>query len=401
MMDFRSQTIESLWPQHVDVDYWRKLCPGLTIGNTEDHATSTTEAFSGAQKERQQFVREGRERLVRDGYFQLSPNDMGLAVSPDVLAEGMRILRRNGWPVIFILMYDEAWQIIQKIDSIMRDSTGCSCNFDILAWYVDPSAGESGFSPHRDRQPEDVPSSFRENGTPRYATCWLALTKACPDNSCLYMLPAWADPGYMSGDLDDKDPLERALSEKEKYMNIRCLPTDPAGACIFTHRIIHWGSQGRQEYTEPRLALAVACSDYGFEPSYLSTEYLKNTIPTLEERMTLCASQVIVYQDRFLPDKAAMNLFVKLHTQGLQYLSKFYRQKVSLEIVAGFKRLGDDSDSDDDEFADAALEAMLEADAAGEYQEDDFDNGIDAPSENDAGSEEVPPQKRQKVAVDS
>ena len=40
---------------------------------------------------------------------------------------------------------------------------------------------------------------------------------------------------------------------------------------------------------------------------------------------------------------------------------------------------------------------MLEAGAAGECQEDDFDD-IDAPSENEAGSEEAPdPQRRQKV----
>ena len=76
-------------------------------------------------------------------------------------------------------------------------------NFDILAWHVDARRGQRGFSPHRDRQPEDAKSSFRDktagelNQTPKYATCWIALSDATPENGCLYAIPKDQDPGFL------------------------------------------------------------------------------------------------------------------------------------------------------------------------------------------------------------
>ena len=70
---------------------------------------------------------------------------------------------------------------------------------DMLAWRVHAAAGETGFSPHRDRQPDNTAASFRADGTPRYATCWLALADATPDTGCLYVIPRSRDPGYSAG----------------------------------------------------------------------------------------------------------------------------------------------------------------------------------------------------------
>jgi hypothetical protein len=44
--------------------------------------------------------------------------------------------------------------------------------------YVDPRRGDAGFSPHRDRQPDDAASSFRADGTPMYSTVWIPFTGA-------------------------------------------------------------------------------------------------------------------------------------------------------------------------------------------------------------------------------
>ena len=59
-------------------------------------------------------------------------------------------------------------------------STDNALNFDVLAWHVDARKGQAGFSPHRDRQPDNARESFRpaekqgrdaageeEAGTPR------------------------------------------------------------------------------------------------------------------------------------------------------------------------------------------------------------------------------------------
>ena len=36
----------------------------------------------------------------------------------------------------------------------------------------------------------------------KYLTCWLPFTDACPENSCLYLIPRSADPAYLAGDPD-------------------------------------------------------------------------------------------------------------------------------------------------------------------------------------------------------
>lgn len=158
--------------------------------------------------------------------------------------------------------------------------------------YLDPNSHTKTFS-----QPDDVSASFRPDGTPKYATCWLALGPAHCDNSCLYVIPKYLDPGYSESDfpplapvlLPDSskgkikkalkslltqepivsDPLSTALKDKESYQHIRALPLNPGEYVIFTHRIMHWGSKGRKSYKgEPRISLSVAFSDPTFEAPY-------------------------------------------------------------------------------------------------------------------------------------
>lgn len=147
-------------------------------------------------------------------------------------------------------------------------------------------------------------SSFRSDGTPKYATCWLALSAAHTDNSCLYMIPKEIDPGYYTSDFpseiipsssaagrnkrtkksekkddqktvihsdhdDVSNPLSNALKNKESYQHIRALPLLSGEFVVFTHRVLHWGSKGRKNYTgEPRISLSVAFSDPVFEAPY-------------------------------------------------------------------------------------------------------------------------------------
>lgn len=68
----------------------------------------------------------------------------------------------------------------EQVSRIMELATGNRCNMDLLAWYIDPNSDQAGFSPHRDRQPDDSPASFRQDGTPMYSTCWIPFTGAGP-----------------------------------------------------------------------------------------------------------------------------------------------------------------------------------------------------------------------------
>mgnify|MGYP000195887637 CR=1 FL=1 len=235
--------------------------------------------------------------------------------------------------------------------------------------------GEAGFSPHRDRQPDDVQnSSFRKDGSPKYSTCWVALSeRACPENSCLYVVPRWSDPGYSTGDLDDIDPLQRALPNKEAFQAIRAVPLSRGGLVMFTHRVLHWGSKSHAAtgFDEPRMALSFAAADDSFEPSYFDRKYLP--YPPLHLRIALISAQMIVYNDRFQPSREELRLYFKSFDR---WRSDFHPNYVA-KVVAEYLRKVNESDvetRDIDNELDSALDAILDAEAAtGEYFHDDFD----------------------------
>jgi hypothetical protein len=59
------------------------------------------------------------------------------------------------------------------------------------------------------------------------------------------------------------------LSERS-LQHVRCLPCAPGDAVIMSHRVVHWGSQGRNgARLGPRLSFSFASSDHTFEPPYL------------------------------------------------------------------------------------------------------------------------------------
>jgi len=253
-------------------------------------------------------------------------------------------------PRALLLMCDEAWTMAAHMERLVSETTGGnrSC-FDYLVWYVDPSATptagdltmRAGFSPHRDRQPDDVAASFRADGTPRYATCWLPLTDACPENSCLYMLPAHADPGYHDGDLPAPapDPLQRALHDKHAFQQLRCLPAPRGSACVFTHRVIHWGSAGRPGYHTPRIAVSVACADPLFERPYLLNT--SQVFPSLSTRFALCCAQMIVYHERFHFTAKQLLFFRHCFERSHELFHPEYVSKVRQEFVSAARETVD------------------------------------------------------------
>jgi len=254
------------------------------------------------------------------------------------LAEAVVLLLQYGWPASFLVLYDEVWLLIQQASNLMKNATGNVCNMDVLAWYVDPNCGDSGFSPHRDRQPDDSPATFRADGSAMYSTCWIPFTHATPENSCLYVIPRHADPGYFEGDPEEEDapdPLTRALQNKEAYQHIRALPAEPGSAVIFTHRIVHWGSKGHVGYPVPRISMSFGCADDAYEPPYFSREHLPS--PPLALRLALAAAQMFIYHERFPMTPKQVAFYHEAFTSQSAAFDPSYRKKVMVEFVAASK----------------------------------------------------------------
>jgi hypothetical protein len=163
--------------------YWRRICPHLHVCDAELQACILGVRSSGGGGGdgggddgccSSADARAVRRRLISEGYAHLSPAALSWSTDVAALAEGVRCLARHGWPATALAVYDEAWVLGRDAAAIMLQATGNTPVMDSLGFYVDPSSGYRGFSPHRDRQPEDwvarghtedPRSTFREDGT--------------------------------------------------------------------------------------------------------------------------------------------------------------------------------------------------------------------------------------------
>ncbi|WIA09472.1 hypothetical protein OEZ85_008873 [Tetradesmus obliquus] len=312
--------------------YWQALCPWLHCGDAD---------WLGRQPALQlpqQRLVDLKQQVDAAGVAQVSSSELPWSVHPSALAAAVVSLIRHGWPPSLLLAYDEAWAVVQQASVLMAGSTGNRVNMDILAWYVDPSRGDAGFSPHRDRQPDNAPATFRPDGSAMYATLWLPLTDAVPENSCLYVIPRFADPGYFEGDPEDDDapdPLTAALPDKAAYQHIRALPCTAGAACIFTHRTIHWGSRGRPGYPTPRISISWGCADDAYEPAYFARDCLP--CPPLALRLALAGAQMIVYHERFPAPPKQLALYYQAFTAQAGQFDAAYREKVTAEFLDASK----------------------------------------------------------------
>merc|ERR1712224_1148902 len=85
---------------------------------------------------------------------------------------------------------------------------------------------------------ESEGTGFRPDGTPQYATCWVALVDVPQTSSCLMCIPRRFDNFYLVPGQDS--PLEN----NEALCNVRPLPLSQGGAAIFSHRLYHWSRSG-------------------------------------------------------------------------------------------------------------------------------------------------------------
>jgi len=351
--------------------YWQRICPMMHIEN---------EAFVHSQRPPAELsaarLATLQAQLVCDGFFTLEPAELQWPLALSSLTTAVAAVKARGWPATMALVYDEAWAVVHYLSSLMAAVSGNSTNcLDVLLWSVDASSGQAGFAPHRDRQPGDVPGSFRADGTPKYHTAWIALSDATVHNSCLYVIPAKHDPGYLRGDSQADDPLHTALKSDSAVQAIRAVPLDAGGALIFSHRLMHWGSRGSASCAEPRVSLSFGCSGSGFEPAYLRCPSFHLPFPKLAIRLALAAAQLINYHERFDFSGSMLVLFGRIFERRKTSFTQTYRQKTAHEL----KSACEDRRAAGDEALDSAIEGALDAmldeqmEAGGYLYHDDFD----------------------------
>lgn len=120
-----------------------------------------------------------RHQPACPSWLQVPSADLPWCGAPSALAAQLVRLLQAGWPSPFLLLFDEVWAMVEQLRPTMAAATGNAVNMDILAWYVDPNKGHSGFSPHRDRQPRSARSTFRPQASTRHLCHACSRVSAC------------------------------------------------------------------------------------------------------------------------------------------------------------------------------------------------------------------------------
>ena len=374
----------------LDPEYWRSLCPELHVDDEAftDSVRAMSDFGSGDG-----FAQDVRARIIEQGFTKIPSHRLPWRTTNHrVLASAAMRLMQHGWNPTWLLVYDEAWAVALELSAFVFETTGNRLNHDALLWHVGArDAAPTAFSPHRDRQPDDARRTFREDGTAMYATAWVPLTDAGPENSCLCFVPAPRDPGYVDGDDDgdddasgtdvdddssegdeeskkpprETDPLRLALPNKEAYQRIASVPAEAGSAVVFTHRGIHWGSApppptppSYGEAHEPRVCVSFGFADEAYEPAYLRRgDGTRDDahFPRLRARVALVAAQMVSYHERFSCDAKTLKLFHALITNesvntksngngpGVKhafFLCPEYKRRVLQEYVRAAAELG-------------------------------------------------------------
>ncbi len=269
---------------------WLARAPGLHIGG--DAVAPSRPRFPAQQRRGR---RSGRTP-AHDGYFQLA-HDFGLDLA--MMADTVRRFSAAGISPVFCFLFDEFWAPFHALDAMYGGLLG-PYGFlpDFWLWNVDPAKGEAGWKPHRDRGY----LALRDDGGPVSLTTWIPLSDATPLNSCMYVVPAHADPTYGT-------PHENEI--RFELPAIRALPAKPGEILVWNQALLHWGSSSSHRATESRISMAFEFQSYNSKP--FNTPILPANEPVpFDLRLRLIAKQVLQYRHMYRVDPQIEQVAVEL-----------------------------------------------------------------------------------------
>jgi hypothetical protein len=227
------------------------------LGSKKPHEVSP----SDAQKVRQQ--------ILEEGYFQV-----GRVVprqETKLIADAVRTVVDHGFPAPFVLVYDQVWQSLLRLENLLSPILGASyyTTRDVWIYYirgVNEDRAEvkedSGWSPHRDGK--TVITTLRSDGRPKLLDVWIPFTDTTVEHSCMYVLPTHLDPNY-------PDHLKEWSVPRGSLQDIKALPTEAGGVLGWNEYALHWGSRSSRWADGPRISLAARFRSRDLDGSNLDT----------------------------------------------------------------------------------------------------------------------------------
>jgi hypothetical protein len=240
------RALERLGPRALDADTWRPLAPTLTI--TDRPPAAAAAAIDDAWV----ASAENQRRLGAEGYL-VSPVVVDLSLA-DRLRDAVTSLVAQGFPPMAALLFDEIYQLYAGISRALAPVLGDDAMLlldDAWAFFVpagDPAyAHWTAFPPHRDWLGGD--ERLMSGGLPTAMQAWVAMTDVTTADSCLYVVPADADPAYRSA-------VQSVTADQFRLQDVRAVPVSRGQIIIFSTHLTHWGSRSSQWAAGPRVSTA-------------------------------------------------------------------------------------------------------------------------------------------------
>ena len=309
--------------QLLDPDFWQKFARGgLTVMDPK------LRVLDGSHMANKEVCESQREHLYKRGFLKADANGFDWSkadVDMDAIAATMDALKEDGWPPVFVYMFDQPWRLCAGMFELMGPILGfedIELEASVFGWALDKPTldelerqqtgedkvwGNFGM-PHRDLA---FDKCHLKDGTPSVVSVWVPVTDATLDNGCMYVVPREHDKFFdKCGPMEMDDHYTPFDDRHFPYACVHPLPVSKGTPLAWHPNTIHWGSSCSAYADKPRKSLAMAfrlpshqmdLSDqekqkqlqlYGREP-YTRSEVERGL--SMPQRLAMCAQSLLMY----------------------------------------------------------------------------------------------------------
>lgn len=244
--------------------FWMQFSRGLTIADDCRQATI-------AARYQRSIVTSGTahpqdaQRLLHDrGFCAVEALDWnGVGVDLAAISATMENLKANGWPPVFVFMFDEAWRLCEALFEIMApliQDDRVLLEASVYGWALDKQDGSPAQekvggnfgTPHRD---SSFSNCHLHDGSSSILSVWIPTVDVDIENGCMYVIPRERDVYFdKSEDPAHLNPLLKGFP----YADVRPLPGKAGTVFVWHPNTIHWGSACSAYAPESRKSIAMA-----------------------------------------------------------------------------------------------------------------------------------------------
>jgi len=272
-------------------EFWKKLNPYLHI--SDNPFTENPQQYPIEPGKMSQHVRQ----MVKEGYLQTDPIIPRDACS--ALVPAVQNIFRLGLPAPFAFVYDEFWQLLDRLSNILTPLLGADYKFipDFWVWHIPKHDHAGGWGPHRDFQ--HGRHALRQDGRPTLVTLWIPLTDVTPLNACMYVLPLHHDPNY-------PDNISNQTVAHNQLQSIRALPAEAGSILGWNSYVIHWGGKSSEWARQPRISLGIYFQSGDIEPFDEFAMNIPCPVP-FEFRLGAIGRGILMYNNHFLSENLSFS----------------------------------------------------------------------------------------------